>query len=456
MRRILTVSVLLLISFVFIQKNTSAENLYLPEDNFDRVILKFRPLIPLLFKRNAVGKYGLSLSENLRLADTFVVRVPKDKVEELTGRLQKNLLIEYAEQDYLADIFEIPNDPEFQNQWGLSKIEVSGAWDVTHGASDVDIAIVDTGINADHPDLASKVTSSVNCTIASSCPSVAVVDPNGHGTHVSGIASAVTNNSLGVAGASWEGRLMSVKVLNDNGSGYYSWVANGIVWAVDNGAEVINLSLGGSYPSSTLKNAINYAWNNGTVVVVAAGNQGRSFPRYPAYYSNSIAVAATDENDQRASFSNYGTWVDVAAPGISILSTYRGAYEYFSGTSMSTPFVSGLAALLFGQNPEWNNIKVRDRIEETADAISGTGTYWRHGRINACEAIGCGSFVGPTATPTPRSTPTLTPTPTLSPTPTPIPPTPSPTPEATPTPIPTPTPSLPWWCRYIPWHRTCR
>lgn len=467
MRRIIAFVALITLGFWLLntKENSLVQAAPSFESDFDRVILKFRPLIPRGHMESLERKHGILFSEELRTRDTFVVRVPKKQAAIIAKALEKNFFVEYAEEDFVAQAMEVPNDPLFSDQWGLQKIEAPGAWDTTHGSGNVDIAIVDTGINNTHPDLSSKIVASVNCTASASCPNVSTSDPYGHGTHVAGIASAVNNNSKGGAGISWDGRLMSVKVLSDNGSGYYSWVANGIYWATDNGAEVINLSLGGTSSSRTLRNAINYAWNNGVLVVAAAGNYGWSFRTYPAYYSNTIAVAATDEDDDIASFSNYGSWVDVAAPGVSILSAYEDGYEEMSGTSMSAPFVTGLAALIFGQNPGWDNHTVRNQIESTADEIEGTGFYWAHGRINACNAVSCeGEPNPPTSTPTPLPTatasPTATPTPspTLEPTPTtplatstPIPP--------TPTPIPTPTPTpqdLPWWCKYIPWHRTCQ
>jgi len=435
----------------------------LPNAELDRVIVKFRPLVSHAYKNKLVAGRGGTLSENLGLKDTYVVRVPKREGALFANSISKNLLVEYAEEDFVAQAFEV-NDPQYSSQWGLAKIQAPGAWDTTHGGVSVDIAIVDTGINSSHPDLAGKIAASVNCTISSSCPSFTTTDPDGHGTHVAGIASSITNNGLGVAGTSWEGRLMSIKSLDDNGSGYYSWVANGIYWAANNGAEVINLSLGGSSSSSTLQNAVDYAWGKGVVVVAAAGNSGSSFRTYPAYYTNTIATAATDSNDKRATFSNYGSWVDVAAPGVFILSTYEGGYDYLSGTSMSTPFVSGLAALLKGQNPSWSNSQIRNQIELTADKIAGTGSYWAKGRINACSAVGCAII-----TPTPTSVPTSTPVPTIAPTlvptvtPTPIPTaTPSPQPTITlapTTPSPSPTPTTapkPWWCKYAPNHRLCQ
>jgi hypothetical protein len=184
---------------------------------------------------------------------------------------------------------------------------------------------------------------------------------------------------------------MNVKVMGDNGSGSYSWVAKGIIWAADNGAEVINMSLGGSADSQTLRQAIDYAWGKGVVVVAAAGNNGNSAPFYPAYYTNCIAVAATDSNDNLASWSNYGSWVDVAAPGVSIYSTLKdNSYGYKSGTSMASPHTAGLAALVFSVATDSNgdgqlNDEVRSQIEANCDDIglSAIGS----GRINAYQAV---------------------------------------------------------------------
>ena len=449
-------SVLLLVaSALILQKKTKGFEPSGISSEKERLIIKFRPLVPKFYKENLFSSYGLAQTSELKLKDAVVVEIPKGLSAIVTGKLNKNLTVEYAEKDAIAYKVEVPNDPNFGSQWGLTKIKASEGWDVTHGSGSVDIAITDTGINSSHPDLTGKIVVSVNCTVSSSCPSQTTTDPDGHGTHVAGIASAITNNSEGVAGVSWEGKLMSVKVLDDTGSGYYSWIVNGIVWAADNGAEVINLSLGGSSSSSALKSAVDYAWGKGVVIVAAAGNSGNTRALYPAYYANSIAVAATDQNDKKASFSSYGSWVDVAAPGVSILSSYHGGYDYLSGTSMAAPHVTGLAALLFGQNPSWTNSQVRGRIESTSDAVPGTGLYWSKGRINVCRAVG-GCGVSPS--PSPSASPTSTPTATAIPTPT---PTPSPSPTVTPSPSPTPTPSpspspKPWWCVYLPTSPRCQ
>lgn len=435
----------------------------------DRVIVRFKSFTTSAYQDNVIKKFNVEKTHKLMLKNTFVLEIPKGTAGEYVKNFLKEKNVEYAEKDAVAKALEVPNDTYYSYQWGLPMISAASAWDTTHGNSSVEIGIIDTGVDASHPDLIGKVDKAADCTISTSCESISSsVDDNGHGTHVAGIAAANTNNSLGVAGVGYNTHLMSAKVLDSRGSGYYSWVANGIVWAADNGAKVISLSLGGSSSSTVLKDAVNYAWSKGAVVVAAAGNSGSTAPSYPGYYSNVISVAATDSNDQKASFSSYGNWVTVAAPGVSILSSYNGGYAYLSGTSMATPFVSGLAGLLFGQHPTWTNSDVRTQIESTADKIYGTGFYWIYGRINACSAVGCSSVLAPAPTPTPTTAPVSTPTPTIAPTATPTPtlaptntPAPTPTPKVTsptPTPVPAPKPTKrkPWWCVYFPTFSFCR
>jgi thermitase len=315
-----------------------------------------------------------------------VVTIPAGTVGQSIRRYTAHPWVTYAEPNYIAEVVAEPNDPYFSAQWGLHKVEASAAWDTTTGSAGVSIAILDTGVDQNHPDLSDKIAKNVNFT-----DSTTVDDVHGHGTHVAGIAAASTNNAIGVAGLGYDSTIMNVKVLGDSGSGYYSWVVSGITWAADNGAQVINMSLGGTASSRALEDAINYAWSKGVIVVAAAGNGGTSSPFYPAYYANCIAVAATDRYDARASWSNYGDWVDVAAPGVSIYATLKGSsYGYKSGTSMASPHVAGLAALVFTAVTDSNgnghlNDEVRSSIESTCDdiGVSGIGS----GRINAARAV---------------------------------------------------------------------
>lgn len=347
-----------------------------------RLLVKFKPSVQTEAKKEVFAKYKLS---PLQRIDALGVEVLETKGQGLAGlisELGRLSAIEYVEPDFEASAFQTPNDTYYPSQWSLPKIEAPGAWDKVSGLG-VDIAVVDTGIDSSHEDVGAKVTQRANFTAEEDG------DLNGHGTHVAGIAAAVTNNNLGIAGLGQDSYLFSAKALDKNGSGYYSWVASAITWSADNGAEVINLSLGGTFSSRTLQDAVKYAWNKGSVIAAAAGNSGSSRRTYPAYYSETIAVAATDQNDVKPKWSSYGSWVDVAAPGVSILSSYKGDYEYLSGTSMSTPHVAGLSALVKSLNPSWTNQQVRDKIESSADKINKTGSYWSKGRINACKAVDC-------------------------------------------------------------------
>jgi len=420
----------------------------------NRIIVKFKQPEGMAHKIGAMVNQGMSLKSKLLLDNTFSFEVPVGEVERIVQALETDPLVEYAEVVHSFFAHAVPNDPEFSKQWGLTKILAPEAWDLTSGSSSVKVAILDTGIDKDHPDLSSKVDQWVNFTSSSTED-----DLFGHGTHTGGITAAATNNGVGVAGLGYDVRLLSVKVLNDKGSGDSLWIANGIKWAADNGAQVINLSLGGS-GSQAMKEAIDYAVGKGVVVIASAGNCGQGGPKcpgvnpieYPAGYSNVITVAATGSNDEKAGYSNYGSWVDVTAPGGNkqggssacmsqqdtencILSTVPGGYTPMQGTSMSAPFVSGLAGLLFGANSSLTGSEVRSLIESEADKIEGTGTYWTHGRINAYQSV-LAAMGDTTPTPTPTGgtipTPTITPGgPTL---------TPMSTSDVTGTPTPTPIP----------------
>ncbi|RAL26421.1 S8 family peptidase [Thermoflavimicrobium daqui] len=310
------------------------------------------------------------------------VKIKGKSVDQALQEYKNDPQVEYAEKNVTYHATWTPNDPYFSQQYALKKVNAEQAWDVTRGSSTVKIAIVDTGVDYNHPDLAGKVDKGYDFVNNDNDP----MDQQGHGTHCAGIAAAVTNNAAGIAGMAPNVRILAERVLDANGSGTLADVADGITHAADAGAKVISLSLGGSSGATTLQNAVSYASSKGAVVVAAAGNSNTSAPSYPAYYSQAIAVAATDQNDRRASFSNYGSWVDVAAPGVSIMSTYPGnTYRSLSGTSMATPLVAGLAGLLASQGKSASTI--RSNIESSADKISGTGTYWTHGRVNANNAV---------------------------------------------------------------------
>lgn len=293
-------------------------------------------------------------------------------LERIKQALKRDPAVETVDFNYRVSASYTPNDSGFDNQWGLKRIKAPDAWNKSEG-NGVDIAVLDTGIDTDHPDLQAKIADQRNFVAYPETNDAE--DGDGHGTHVSGIAAAVTDYGKGVAGTCPDCRLLVGKVLDDDGGGYSFDVADGITWATDNGAEVINLSLGGSGESDVLKNA---------------GNDGETTKHYPAAYPNAMAVVATNKNDDRASFSNYGGWVDVAAPGTGILSTYLGGkYAKLSGTSMSTPYVAGLAGLLAAQ--ERSAPQVRGIIESTTVDLRplGKDSQVGWGRINAKGATSC-------------------------------------------------------------------
>lgn len=307
----------------------------------------------------------------------------KHKMRRIWRHYQDLEEIEYAEPNYRFKAFASANDPFFASyQYGPQRIMAPAAWDVTQGSPAVKIAVVDTGVQLDHPDLQGKIIPGYDYVSNDTNP----VDGNGHGTHVAGIASAVTNNAYGMAGVCPLASILPVRVLDESGSGDLLNVARGIIYAATQGAHVINLSLGSPAPSATLQSAIDYAWSRGCVIVAAAGNAGSSVPNYPANYPNVISVASTNASDVKSGFSNYGRWVDVTAPGENILSTYLGSYyAYLSGTSMAAPHVAGVAALLAAQGR--TNAQIQNIIQTSSDPIPGTGTYWLYGRVNADRAV---------------------------------------------------------------------
>ena len=330
--------------------------------------------------------------------------------------------VAYAEYDYVVEATEVadasgplavPNDPLFSQEWGLTKIQAPAAWDTTKGSSSVVVAVVDCGIHeqgsvapgygfAGHPDINGKVVLRQNF----SASTYGADDLCDHGTHVAGTIAALTNNARGVAGVGWNVSLMNVKVLGDDGSGSSATIDQGIMFAADHGAKVINLSVGGDAGGACpadQQQAVDYAWSKGSVVVAAAGNDSKPYALSPASCNHALSVAATDQSDNKASFSHYNpTTVHVAAPGVSILSTlswwsnddwsdaclsYEDCYGVKDGTSMATPHVSGLAGLLWSTPYGTSNQAVVDRIRNTADKIAGTGVYWASGRINALAAV---------------------------------------------------------------------
>lgn len=357
-------------------------------------------------EERASGKVEGQVEEEIPELDTKLIEFPEVKQEPSQAQREKALArkkdeleqsaaIEAVDYNYIRKGTAAPNDPGFDLQYGLTNIKSPRAWDTVQGGG-VDIAVVDSGIDTDHPDLASKIKAQRN--FVGSTDSSSAEDDNGHGTHVAGIAAAITNNDKGVAGTCPKCDLLIAKSLKGDLTGTDADIVQGIRWAVKNGAEVINLSLGGTGDSDTLERAINNAWEKGVAVVAAAGNSAQEGNPviYPAAYPKVIAVAATDKNDKRAFYSSFGSYVDVAAPGGSgrlpkkdnIYSTLPpGTYGYEAGTSMASPHVAGVAGLLAAQNR--SAVQIRRRIETTAVDLGpdGRDNSYGNGLVNAAAAV---------------------------------------------------------------------
>jgi thermitase len=339
------------------------------------------------------GQTTKHLSEEIRLVS--FPGVEQEKSQEGRERvLQRKLAdlrddpgVAVADYNYIRTAASfLPDDPRFGDQWGLKKPAFPRAWDFARGAG-AKIAIIDSGVDQNLPDIG-KISAQKDYVGGDAVAN----DPYGHGTHVAGIAAALTNNGTGVAGGCPRCELLVARVLDASGNGTDADIVDSIGWSVRHGADVINLSFGSGEKSSVLETKINNARANGAVIVAAAGNEGwtnyPTRPQYPAAFQKVIAVSATNGNDGLAGFSSHGSWVDLAAPGTNILSTRAGGgYYEENGTSESAPFVSALAGLLSSEGKTASEI--RQRMQSTAIDLGAAGDdpKFGHGRINAGRAV---------------------------------------------------------------------
>jgi thermitase len=348
----------------------------------------------------------LTAEYSARIVDTVSVRgEPIAAVVELTlmsvSRFVEQTrsigLADYVEPDLKIQVDSTPNDPYWNLQWGPQKIEADWAWNSTTGNSSVLVAVIDTGIDYYHPDLAANyVPLGYNWAYNNPDPK----DDYGHGTHCAGIIAATINNNIGIAGLA-QVKIMSEKVLDSSGNGYVDWFANGVINATDAGAKILSISLGGYGDSQLMHEALQYAYDAGVLIIAAAGNNDSNVKPYPAGYGEVVAVSATDQNDQKAGFSNWGDWIELAAPGVDVYSTvptyhvtindygYPMNYAYMSGTSMACPHVAGVVALIWSRYPSKSRDWVRLWLRYTADDLGDPGfdAYYGYGRVNARKAV---------------------------------------------------------------------
>ncbi len=408
------------------------------------LIVRFRKNLSSDKALRMIRDAGAFVKTHIGALGYYVLSLPPDlTVNEALRVFKKHDAVERVEPNYLIPIKMIPDDPAFSNQWALDNarqnggtyradIDATEAWDIEKGNERVIIAVVDTGVDYTHPDLAANIWHNpreipgngidddgngyVDDTIgwdfvdasggASNedykTPDNDPMDRDGHGTHVAGIIGAVANNGIGIAGVAWRCRIMPVRAgyKTPSGDGVLQSddAAQAIVYAAENGAKVINLSWGDTQKSSLIEDAVVFAANRGALICAAAGNEDSSNLVYPAASDNNavIAVGATDSQDRKATFSNYGDWVDVFAPGVDIYSTYPGnSYREMSGSSMATPLVSGLAALLFSYLPEISPLEAKARIMRSVDVGADlAGKSLTSGRINTYNAL-TAIFVAP-------------------------------------------------------------
>ncbi|NHN41408.1 S8 family serine peptidase [Halorubellus sp. JP-L1] len=328
--------------------------------------------------------------------------VPKQAAENVKEAFAKKDKFRYVEYDQQLHAMETPNDELLDEQYAPQQVRAPTAYDTTSGSSDVTISVVDQGVYYDHPDLQSRFGSvkGKDFVDSDSDPAPDSMADEYHGTHVAGIASATTDNTTGIAGIS-DSTLLSGRALSEEGSGSTADIAEAVRWSADQGADVINLSLGGGGYTDTMKNAVSYAVSNGALPICAAGNDGSSSVSYPAAYSECVAVSAVDSNEQLASFSQYGDKCDVAAPGVDVLScwtedqsTYGGKYNKISGTSMACPAASGVAALGLAAEPGLSPNELRNRLKNTAVDIGLSEQEQGAGRVDAANIVDAGTGGG--------------------------------------------------------------
>lgn len=363
----------------------------LPSHKDGEVVIRIKPGFTA---QNAAEVINAGVKKTFTIGEmkyAVLTLVAGTTVQDALNKLEGNKAIDYVEPNFIYKASIVPNDPEYSTrQYCHQRMDSEQAWNTTTGSSSVVIAIVDTGVNGLHPEFTGRMTSGYDEVNNIPLSGNENSDDYGHGTHVAGIAAATGNNGVGVAGVDWNCRIMPIKVLDSSGSGSNDTISQGIEFAANNGANVINMSLGGKGLSKSIEDAINLANKNGVAVVASMGNSGTTSVEYPAASQGVIGVGSSNAMDEVSFYSTKGYYISVCAPGEEIISTsMEGSYVTFSGTSMASPQVAGAVSLLLAANPGWTTNQIRSQLEGTADNIMGTGynSSSGYGRINLANAL---------------------------------------------------------------------
>lgn len=377
----------LILSMILVSVPSYAQNNLLEKQD--------KKIYEILFKTKDIGKrYSTQSLYKEETAEIPKINVKKIKVEteeeylKLLEKLKADPNIEYAEPNIKYHKMQIPNDTYINEDWAIECINAPLAWDFTVGTEETTIAVIDTGVELDNPELISNLVQGYDFVNSDYYPD----DDDGHGTLVAQVIGAKANNNLSSAGVTWNNKIMPLKVLDENGDGYVEDIADAIVYATDNGVKIINLSLGGPSDSNTIYNAVQYANEHDVLIIAASGNaydDTKYNVYFPAAYPEVIAVGAIDENKILADFSCRGISMSMVAPGVNIIGYQGGDNIIADGTSFSAPYVSGAAALVWAINPDLTNNQVREILESTTTDIGKTGwdEEYGYGVLNIYEAV---------------------------------------------------------------------
>lgn len=362
------------------------EALFEEEKEFDsrELVIKFREDATSLEKETILNGFRVKKVDSQKVGNYYLVSVSKGTdLQLLADKFLKNKQVEYVEPNYEIEAHYTPKDPKYSKQWYLKKLNMPKAWDVSKGASHVTVAVVDGGVQINHPELTGKIVKPYNAVTGGTTYPV-----DDHGTHVAGIIAA-TINKTGISGIAPNVKIMPVNVFDGEFADSFD-IADGITYAADSGADIINLSLGSYYYNSVMESAVRYAASKGVIIVAAAGNDDSSYETYPAAFDHVLGISATEKNDRITWFSNFGSYIDFSAPGQDIYSTVsRSSYASYDGTSMASPVVAGVTALILSKNPFLSPSQVTGILKSSSvdRGKKGWDALYGYGRIDAYKAL---------------------------------------------------------------------